>query len=84
MDLETISALSPIIIAVFSALASMVIFMIKKLIERVHALEQKACGTASRKDTRTMIEDKVDPLQRQMEKIDEKLDKIIDIMIAGK
>lgn len=72
---------SPIVVTLLGALASLVIYMIKKLIERIHKLEEKSCNTVTRQETRTLIKDKTIPLEKQMAKIDAKLDKIIDIML---
>lgn len=58
--------------------------MIKKLINRVQRLEEKSCDTITRRDARTMIHDKVEPLQKQMASIDAKLDRIIEIMIKDR
>lgn len=70
--------------SITGALGSLGIFMIKKLLERVQRLEEKSHETADRDETRDIILDQVRPLRRQIDKMDRKLDKIIDIMLNNK
>lgn len=73
--------LASILMSIAGAIGSLGIFMIKKLLERVQRLEEKAHETADRDETRDIILDHVRPLRQQIDKMDRKLDKIIDIMM---
>lgn len=73
--------ISPLAVTVFGALVSLVIYMIKKMIERIQKLEAQTCDMTTRKETRILIKDKTEPLREQMKNIDEKLDRIIHIML---
>lgn len=81
MPIEIIKIISPYVLAVFGALVSMVAFMIKKLVERIQKIEDKQFSTPTRVDTRTLINEKIEPIEKRIDKIDHKLDKILDILI---
>lgn len=84
MSYEILKVGIPILLALLSAVASLVSFMIKKLSERVQRLEEKRQELATRQDCRQIVNDKIDPLERQMQHIEQKLDKIIEIMLSAR
>lgn len=77
LSAHVLALLTPIL----SALLGLGLFMIKKLVERVSKLEDKAYHAVTKTETRALVNDKIQPLQQQILKIDKKLDKIIDIML---
>jgi len=77
---HVLALLTPIL----SALLGLGLFMIKRLVERITKLEDKQHSNATRHETRTMIDDKVEPVNKRIDNIDAKLDKIIDILIQDK
>ena len=84
MSIEIFNLISPFALCVFGALLSIVIYMFKKAMERIRELERNQSRFVTRADAREMVEDKVSPINQQLERVEEKLDKIIDIMIKLK
>ena len=86
MTVEVFNSLSPFILIIFSALVSVIVFMIKKLLDRVRRLEtmQMQQKPMTRSEVKEMIEDKISPINQRLESVDKKLDKIIDYMIVPK
>lgn len=78
MDTLTTTYAVTAIVALCGTITSMVIYMYKKLQERVQRLERV---TQHRDDIRQTIDDKVTPIQERIDAIDHKLDKILDIML---
>ena len=73
--------IASIITASGGVIISLGVFMIKKVLERVQRLEERSHSTADRDEMRDVILDQVKPLRKQIDKIDNKLDKIIDFIM---
>ena len=82
--MEIISILNPWLLACFGAVLSLVVWLIKRFVERVRRIEERQMSLVSREECRDMIDDRLHPMQRQLEKVDEKLDKVIDVLITGR
>ena len=81
---EFMHILTPILLTFVSILVSIFIFMLRKLFERVQQLEERQYHNASRETVRVMINEKIDPVREQIVSIDNKLDRIIQIMLSQK
>lgn len=79
MDLFKI--IVPIALAVLGALGTIGMTMMKRIHDRLQKLEDKSEYHVTRKETRNLIDDKVVPIKQQIQSMDKKLDKIIDIML---
>ncbi len=82
MPAEIIEVISPYVLVIVGALISMVTYMIKKLMERIHTIEEKQYDHITRVDAKAMVVEKLEPLDKRMDKIDYKLDKIIDMLLS--
>lgn len=80
MDLNVLDLIMPLVMLGVSTLVSIVVFMMKKVIERVQKLEDQAGKTANRQEVRSMIDDKLSPLHKQMARIDHKIDKLYELI----
>lgn len=84
MSPEILHLLNPWFLTIFCAILSLVIWLIKRFVERVKKMEDKQQEFVTEKECREMIDRRLHPMQRQLEKVDEKLDKIIDNMLKQK
>lgn len=84
MTTELLTILFPVVSTILGALCSVLIFMLKKTLERIQMLEEKQYHNASRETVRVMINEKIDPVRQQISSIDNKLDRIIQIMLSEK
>ena len=82
MPAEVIEIISPYVLVIVGTLVSMVTFMIKKLMERIKTIEEKQYDNITRVDAKVMVNEKLEPLDKRMDKIDHKLDKIIDMLLS--
>lgn len=81
MPTEYIIACIPLIIAVIGGLGRLGVHIMKKLSQRLDALEGYKNESLSRKETKELINEKLTPVNNRLDRIEGKLDKIIDIML---
>lgn len=81
MQIELVTFISPFILALFSGIVSIGIFIMKKVLERIQKLEDNDRDHVTMGEVRRVIEDQVDPMKQQVRRIEIKLDKIIEMMI---
>ena len=84
MPAEVIYLLNPWMLLIAGSIISLLIWIIKRFVERVKRMEEKQQEFVTEQECREMIDRRLHPMQRQLEKVDEKLDKIIDNMLKQK
>ena len=81
---DIITIIIPVTIAVLTLTGSLVRFIMTRLADRIKALEDETKRKLCKSEARVIIEDKINPLKERLDKMDDKLDKILDIIISGK
>lgn len=82
--LEAIKIILPVILAVLGIVGSLVRFIMSRLADRIQALENETKKKLCKSEARIIIQDKIEPLKARIDHIDDKLDKIIEILMQGK
>ena len=82
MSAEVVHILLPIALAVCGALFSILLLMLRKLLERINELEKRQYEVVTRDDVRIMINERISPIEQRITAIDAKLDRIINIMLS--
>ena len=88
MSVELFALLHPWLLVVFGAIVSVLIWLIKRFVERVKKMEDYQSRCVTREECRDLIDNRLNPVTRQLEKLDQKLDakldKIYDVLIDRK
>lgn len=79
--MELIKLLSPYAVALFSVVLSGVAYAMKKLYNRIDELETQQARKPSRQEMKQAIHERVSHIDKHIDRVDYKLDKIIDILI---
>ncbi len=76
--------MTEIALAIMTVMASVVGWLIKRLVYRIERMESQLQQYVTEPEVRQIIEDKVDPVKERLSRMEAKMDEIIQLLLSRK